>query len=75
MKIVKNIFYFFCVAFFSAPLFSQTENVTLPDITTTVSGEIVTAGNEAVPDFSKIIPVDKKDDSSLPVFSEENIPD
>ena len=73
MKIVKNIFYFFCVAFFSAPLFSQTENVTLPDITTTVSGEIVTAGNEAVPDFSKIIPGDKKDDSSLPVFSEENI--
>lgn len=73
MKIMKNIFYFFCAAFFSAPLFSQTENVTLPDITTTVSGEVVTAGKDALPDFSKIVPNDKKDDSVLPVFAEENV--
>ena len=68
MKNVKNIFYLFCVAFFSAPLFSQTENVTLPDITTTVSGEVVAAGKDALPDFSKIVPDDKKVDSVLPVL-------
>ena len=73
MKNVKNIFYLFCVAFFSAPLFSQTENVTLPDITTTVSGEVVAAGKDALPDFSKIVPDDKKVDSVLPVFAEENV--
>ena len=73
MKDLKNIFYFFCAAFFYAPLFSQTENVTLPDMTTTVSGKVVAAEKDAVPDFSKIIPVDEKDDSSLPVFVEENI--
>ena len=73
MKDLKNTLYFFCVALFSAPLFSQTENVTLPDITTTISGEVVTAGKDAAPDFSKVIPVDKKDDSVLPVFTEENV--
>ena len=73
MTNVKNIFYLFCVAFFSAPLFSQTENVTLPDITTTVSGEVVAAGKDALPDFSKIVPDDKKVDSVLPVFAEENV--
>lgn len=73
MKNVRNIFYFFSAAFFSMPLFSQTENVILPDITTTVSGEIVTAEKDAVPGFSKIVAADNKNDSVLPVLPEENL--
>ncbi|UKI55232.1 MAG: hypothetical protein L6V90_11495 [Treponema succinifaciens] len=45
----------------------------MPDITTTVSGEVVAAGKDALPDFSKIVPDDKKVDSVLPVFAEENV--
>ncbi|WP_407400389.1 hypothetical protein [Treponema sp.] len=35
---------------------SEEEKIQLPEITTTVSGDTVVAGRDAVPDFSKVVP-------------------
>ena len=53
---------FFIAAFASA---QEEEKIVLPEITTTVSGDSLVAGKEAVPDFSEIVPP-AKDASPLP---------
>lgn len=47
----------FCVLFImSAAVLSAQAEMTLPDVTTVVSGDSLTAGKNAVPDFSDVLP-------------------
>lgn len=59
----KNLL-FISLLSFSFLLYAQTEDeekIILPSLTTTVTGDSLTAGKDAVPDFSDILPSDSED--------------
>ncbi len=47
------------------------DQIQLPELTTTVSGDTVVAGKDAVPDFSKIVPDDGSGNSIMPKLPEK----
>lgn len=49
-----------CTAFIAAQSADE-ERIILPELTTTVSGDSLTAGKDAVPDFSEILPAESED--------------
>ncbi|MFA6855833.1 MAG: hypothetical protein WCR31_01370 [Treponema sp.] len=51
-------------------LFAQNKGITLPDVTTVVSGDALTAGRNAVPDFSEVLPSESDSKTVLPELPE-----
>ena len=54
----------------TAFLFAQNSGITLPDVTTVVSGDALTAGKNAVPDFSEVLPSVSESKTVLPELPE-----
>lgn len=52
---------------------SDEEKIELPEMTTTVSGDTVVAGRDAVPDFSKVVPSAGEEKNIMPKLPGERI--
>lgn len=52
---------------------SEEEQIQLPELTTTVSGDTVVAGKDAVPDFSKVVPSAGEEKNIMPRLPGERI--
>jgi hypothetical protein len=65
---MKRKIYVYCtlVLVSAAFLSAQNNGVTLPDVTTVVSGDALTAGKNAVPDFSEVVPSVSESKAVLP---------
>ncbi len=77
MKInLKSAFFVLLISVFSSAIFAQTreekseENIELPDVTTIISGDTFTAGNDSVPDYRAIMPESDSPKVSLPRLTE-----
>lgn len=67
----KNVYMYCIVLLFSAAFLSaQDSEITLPDVTTVVSGDSLTAGKNTVPDFSEILPSVPESPAVLPELPE-----
>ena len=74
---MKKLFIALTGMFICAGIFASEEKIELPQVTTEVSGDKITAGKEAVPDYRKIIPQYDVKNFSLPdagVMEEQKIP-
>ena len=52
---------------------SEEEQIQLPEITTTISGDTVVAGKDAVPDFSRVVPAAGMEKNIMPKLPGERI--
>lgn len=73
MKLTKTVL-FGCAVFLAADLIaaqsSEVEEISLPDVSTVISGGAPKAGKSAVPDYSKVLPESNKNETVLPVLPE-----
>ena len=56
------------------PLAAQEAEIALPDVTTVVSGDTLTAGKDAVPDYSTVLPSDDTGKIELPQLEKAQSP-
>lgn len=65
---MKKKVYIYCTLILVAAAFlpAQNSEITLPDVTTVVSGDALTAGKDAVPDFSEVLPSVPESKTVLP---------
>ncbi len=54
---------------------SSEEDLNLPDVTTVISGKVLQAGKNSVPDFTDILPDSDTSATVLPVLSDSSLPD
>ncbi|MCQ2241102.1 hypothetical protein [Treponema sp.] len=64
---------FACCASFAFSQSNDEEKIQLPEMTTTVSGDTVVAGRDAVPDFSKVVPSAGEEKNIMPKLPGERI--
>ena len=71
----KELIYAMCVLWAGSYAFSQVEEeqIQLPEITTTISGDTVVAGKDAVPDFSRVVPAAGMEKNIMPKLPGERI--
>ena len=73
-KILKSIALIFAIsACASAPLFAQ--DISLPDVTTVVSGENVQADDEALPDFADVLILPQGSGTTVPLLQDVEEPE
>lgn len=76
MKITKKLilsFTVFAAAFFLfAESEEEVEEISLPDVSTVISGGAPKVGKSAVPDYSKVLPESNRNETLLPVLPESS---
>lgn len=72
MKKLFVVMFAFCAALCFAQN-NEDEKIQLPEMTTTVSGDTIVAGRDAVPDFSKVVPSAGEEKNVMPKLPGEHI--
>ena len=72
MKKLFVVMFAFCAALGFAQN-NEDEKIQLPEMTTTVSGDTIVAGRDAVPDFSKVVPSAGEEKNIMPKLPGEHI--